>query len=92
MRIQDLKCHEARVWSSVISRKKKSYLGLDFRDKFSLRDNNFAFSVNVNIVTAVRKHENKWVVGNKKIKNLSIAGKVLLTSTVEVSVQCNVGL
>lgn len=83
-----------RLGSEVLlsQEKKKSYLGLDFRDKFSLRDNNFTFSVNVNIVTAVRKHENKWVVGNKKIRNLSIAGKVLLTSTVEVSVQCNVGL
>lgn len=50
-----------RLGSEVLlsQEKKKSYLGLDFRDKFSLRDNNFTFSVNVNIVTAVRKHENK---------------------------------
>lgn len=58
MRIQDLKCHEARVLSSVISRK-KSYLGLDSSDKFSLGDSNFTFSANVNIVTAVGKHKNK---------------------------------
>lgn len=67
-------CRNARFemlqgWGLVLSStiwRKNSYLGLNSSDKCSLKDNNLVFLVNVNTVTALCKHKNKWVVGNKK--------------------------
>lgn len=48
-------------WGLVLSSiwRKNSYLDLDSSDKFSLKDNNLVFLVNVNTVTALCKRKNK---------------------------------